>query len=193
MTTNQVVGSSNLPQRAKFRSEPIILDAVRVGFMPLKVWFKIVFLSMSLAMVILVIVWLRQGHLPAFWTSLGLDSNRFNWCEERVKSLYIFDLKARLYEAQGVWYWEQERENRTLDYLRVEKWFAGYCQVDSKTVEVVSPDQKSRVVFEAEFLNGDHLILHKKGDYFEIRGQFFQSEALRRGLKELLAFGSKME
>ena len=161
--------------------------------MPLRVWFKLVFLFASLGVTIFAIVWLKQDHLSAFWTSLGLNSSRFNWCEERVKSLYVFDSKARLYEDGGVWHWKQKNENRTLDYLRVEKWFARYCQVEADIIDVVNPDQKSRFVFEVEFLNGDHLILHEKGDYFEIRGQFFQSEALRRGLKELLAFDAKME
>ncbi len=161
--------------------------------MPLRIWFKVVFLLMSLVVIIFAIVLLKQNHLSAFWTSLGFSSNRLNWCEERVKSLYVFNLEARLYETEGVWHWKQKNENWTLDYLRVEKWFARYCQVDADTVDFVDFNQESKVVFEVEFLNGDRLSLHERGNYFEIRGQLFQSETLRRGLKELLAFSPKME
>ena len=161
--------------------------------MPLKIWLKLIFLLTSLAITVLAIVWLKQNHLSAFWTSLGFGSNRFNWCEERVKSLYVFNLEAKLYEFEGVWYWKENSEARVLDYLRVEKWFARYCQVDAKVIDFVNLDQKSRVFFEVEFLGGNRLVLYEKGDYFEIRGQFFQSEALRTGLKELLAFSSRIE
>lgn len=160
--------------------------------MPLKIWFKLILLSTSLTATLLAIFWLRQGHLSVFWTSLGLDSGSINWCEERVKSLYIFDLKAKIHEINRTWQWKQKNRNRTLDYLRVEKWFAGYCQVDANIV-TTAHSQKSRVIFEVEFINGDHLVLREKGDYFEIRNKVFRSKTLRRGLKELLAFGPEIE
>ena len=170
-------------------------------------WLQLTLLLSSLGITILGIHWLKQDHLPVFWTSLGLSPSHLNWCEQRVKSLYIFEsntsasesqntkismasrhLHAVLYESQGTWIWKQNETQRKLDYLRVEKWFAKFCQVDAKPMDnpVSTPKQ---TVFEAEFLNGKHLNLYKKGQGFEIRGQFFQSEALGQGLKELLTFG----
>ena len=173
-------------------------------------WLQLALLLSSLAITILGIHWLKQGHLPVFWTSLGLGPSYLNWCEQRVKSLYIFEANvnanesqstqismasrhlqvAVLYESQGTWIWKQNETERKLDYLRVEKWFAKFCQVDAKPMDnpLSTPKQ---TVFEAEFLNGKHLNLYKNGEGFEIRGRSFQSEALHQGLRELLAFGGE--
>lgn len=144
-------------------------------------------------MTIVAIFWLKQGHMKAFWTSLGFDSGtRINWCEERVSSLYLFDSEAKLFERDSQWLWQQNREH-PLVYLQVEKWFAKYCQLSITPVEA-KPTGPAKAYFEAAFINGNRLTLYAypTGE-FRFQDQIFNSETLRQSLKELLAFGPKIE
>ena len=183
-----------------------------IYFMPLRILFKLILLLISLTATLIAIYWLKQGHSSAFLTSLGFSSGQFNWCEERVKSLYLFDLKAKIQEVDGTWQWVKEDKKKTLDYLRIEKWFAKYCHIsldsDEEGAEVDSESslafsgkkglgirpsfrKVSKAVFEVEFINGNHLVLKQKKDYFKIGDRFFQSESFRKGLEELFALGSQ--
>lgn len=161
--------------------------------MSLKVLAKLVALLTALTATIVAIFWLKQGHMDAFWTSLGIDRSgtRMNWCQERVGQLMFYETKAKLVESKGQWLWDQG-EQKALDYLRVEKWFARYCQIP---VEAGSTQtMPGKPVFEAQFIDGTRLSLYSDGEKtFRIRDKVFQSETFQRALKELLAFGEKIE
>ena len=162
--------------------------------MPIKVLIKLVILLTALTACIVAIFWLKQGHMKSFWTSLGLErtGTRINWCDERVASLHMYDSGAKLVEKDGKWLWVQGDE-RTLDYLRVEKWFAKYCQVG---ITPLAPAEISELhpIFEAVFINGDRISLHQgQRGHFKMRDQVFKSETLQNALKELLAFDNKIE
>jgi len=161
--------------------------------MPTKVLIKFVALLTALAATVVAIFWLKQGHMSSFWTSLGVNSGaRVNWCEERVGTLYFYDSKAKLLEKDGKWLWVQGDE-KMLDYLRVEKWFAQYCQIPVNKVDSVKMEL-SQPVLEAQFINGERLSIYTDGKgNFGIRDRVFASETLRKALKELLAFGNKIE
>lgn len=163
--------------------------------MPLKLWLKLTLLTISLSATLIGMYWLKQGHMSSFWTSLGFhnQNQRINWCSERVGAIFLYDNKAKLYEEAGKWLWQQSNLNTPLDYLRVEKWFAQYCQVDIDKLENVEAESPI-AVFEAQFIDGDRLTLYSypNGD-FKMRDQVFKSETLRQALKELLAFANKME
>lgn len=162
--------------------------------MPIKIWLRVGLLAVALTMTIIAMTLLKQGHMSAFWTSLGFNptGQRINWCSERVGSIYLYENKAKLHEEGGKWLWEQTF-SVPLDYLRVEKWFAQYCQVDIQTV-TGSESGSAVPVFEAKFINGEHMTLYSyaNGD-FKMGDQVFKSETLRQALKELLAFATKME
>ena len=162
--------------------------------MSLKVAFKLVSLLTALTATVVAIYWLKQGHMNSFWTSLGLQEkgSRLNWCEERVDTLYFYNIEAKLTEKEGQWMWVTQK-SRPLDYMMVEKWFAKYCQVS-----VTQPETMQMIgftpIFEAKFINGERLTLQSNGkDLFQIRDQIFRSETLRKAVKELLAFGGKIE
>ena len=163
--------------------------------MPLKLSIRLALLIVSLIATIFAITWLKKGHMDAFWTSLGLENSaRLNWCEERISDLYFFETSGKLYEEKGLWLWQQDGGDRVLDYLRVEKWFAKYCQVDfSEDIEIASTG-KFRPVFEAQFIDGERLTLYiSESGLFKARDRVFASETLRQALKELLAFAPKMK
>ena len=163
--------------------------------MPTKTLAKLVALLTALTATILAIFWLDQGHMSSFWTSLGLNKGgtRINWCEERVSSLYFYGPQAKLVEKAGKWTWSQQFE-KELDYLRVEKWFAKYCQIPvDKKLDSQGP-QADQPLFEAQFIDGNRLSLYTDGqNTFRIRDKVFESETLRKAIKELLAFDQKME
>jgi hypothetical protein len=163
--------------------------------MPLKLILKLVLLFTSLCATIVAIIWLRSDHMEAFWTSLGIGGHRINWCEERVESLYLFESSQKLFEVKNQWMWmDSDGDSRTLDYLRVEKWFAQYCQVDFNEPEVAPADGPFQPVFEAQFIDGGRITLYQnQAGLFKARNQIFASETLRQAIKELLAFTPKME
>jgi hypothetical protein len=155
----------------------------------LKIAVKLSVLLTALFATLAGIYLLRQGHMDAFWTSLGMNrGNRLNWCEERVGTLYFYDSKAKLTEKAGKWMWVNGEEV-LLDYLEVEKWFAKYCQVPVDANPTMSKERLGQPVFEAQFINGQRLTLHSDGgSTFQIRDQVFRSETMRQALQELLAF-----
>ena len=162
--------------------------------MSLKVLTKLVALLTALTATVVAIYWLKAGHMNSFWTSLGIDRSgtRLSWCEERVGTLYFYDSKAKLMEKDGKWLWMGEVE-KELDYLRVEKWFAKYCLIPVDKMDVAKMEA-ANPVFEAQFIDGNRLSLHSNGeDIFKIRDQVFQSQAFRKALKELLAFGEEIQ
>ena len=114
------------------------------------------------------------GHMDAFWTSLGFENTaRRNWCEERVGQLYLFETSGKLYEEKNRWLWHQDGEDRLLDYLRVEKWFAKYCQVDFSEEIDSSMAVDFRPVFEAQFIDGGPI--DEKGLPIDCLGNFATS------------------
>jgi hypothetical protein len=158
----------------------------------MKIWIKLVALLTALSATIVAIFWLKQSHINSFWTSLGLGSEaRINWCSERVESLYFYDAKVKIYEHEAKWYLKSDSE-KELDYLRVEKWFARYCQIailrsDDK------PRDEAKADVEIQFINGERLTIFTFPDSnFRINKLIFKSETLRQGLKELLAFDSNL-
>ncbi len=151
----------------------------------------------ALTATIVAIFWLKQGHMDAFWTSLGVDRSgtRLNWCVERVDSIYFYETQEKLFEEEGRWLWKMKAGTQELDYLRVEKWFAKYCQIsiDEKLQTSENP-VRFTPVFEAQFIDGSRKTLSQtNSDLFKIDSHQFRSETLRKGIKELLAFGKKIE
>ncbi len=199
MTTNQVVGSSNLPQRAIFKG--ILPGAFKSGVpMTTKVAIKLAALLTALTFTICAIIWMKNGHMNAFWTSLGFETgDRISWCSERVQSMYHFESGSKLLEKDGKWLWQdKDKSEKELDYLRVEKWFARYCQVPfaeiSDSDEWESSNQKP--LFEVAFIDSDRSTIFGRSDegtVFKIQNREFQSETLRNGLQELLAFGDEIK
>lgn len=163
--------------------------------MPLKLSIRLILLITSLIATIFAITWLKKGHMEAFWTSLGFENTaRLNWCEERVGQLYLFETSGKLYEEKNRWLWQQKGEDRVLDYLRVEKWFAKYCQVDFSKETDPAGTENFRPIFEAQFIDGQRLTLYRsESGLFKARDRVFASETLRQALKELLAFAPKMK
>ncbi len=161
--------------------------------MSTKVLIKLVSLLTALTCTLVAIFWLNQGHMSQFWTSLGFKNQHLNWCEERVSSLYFYEQNAKLYEKSGEWFWQGQTEI-PLDYLRVEKWFAQYCQIPFEKVEAPLIATRGIPVFEALFLDNERLTLYTDTDgTFRFRDEFFKSETLRQAIKELLAFAPKIE
>ncbi len=160
--------------------------------MTLKVFTQLFALFSALTATIVAIYWLKQGHMDAFWTSLGISrsDSRINWCEERVDTLHFYETGSKLLEKDGKWMWVGNTE-KELDYLRVEKWFARYCQIPVDPITAPT-ESGAQAVFEAAFIDGGRLSLYEfPSGSFKVRDQVFNSETLRKGLKELLAFGEK--
>ncbi len=168
--------------------------------MSLKVAVKLAALLSALIFTIAAIIMLKQGHMESFWTSLGFSTGeRLNWCSERVQSVYHFDSGSKLLEKDGKWIWQDNSQaEQVLEYLQVEKWFARYCQVPFENVpstedqDIIAP----KALLEVVFVGGDRLTIFKTytgGASFLIRKHEFQSETLRKGLKELLAFGGEIQ
>jgi hypothetical protein len=163
--------------------------------MSAKVLVKLVALLTALTATVVAMFWLKQGHMDAFWTSLGVDRSgtRINWCEERVSQILVYESGSKLLEKDGKWIWANSEEN-VLDYLRIEKWFAKYCQVSVTIPEnyiMVAPNP----LVEVAFLDGNRLTIYEIGGagLYKIRDKIFQSESLKEGLKELLAFDKKVQ
>ncbi len=166
--------------------------------MSLKIATKLVILLTALSATVIAIFWLKQGHMDSFWTSLGVSRSgaRINWCTERVQSLYIYGSQEKLVEESGKWLWRSGSTRVELDYLRVEKWFAKYCQaeIDLPQVEDNVDNEGTSPLLEVIFVDGSRRTLFfRPPTGFEIGNQQFDSETLRKGIKELLAFGEKVE
>lgn len=160
--------------------------------MSLKILVKLVALMTALTATVVAIYWLKAGHMNAFWTSLGVDrsGSRLNWCDERVGTLYIYRGSSKLTEKDGQWFWIGETEKQ-LDYLRVEKWFARYCQIPVDEVAEQKQEQ-SEPIFEANFINGTRLSVYQyPSGHFLINQKVFKSKVFEKGLKELLDFGEE--
>ena len=189
-----MVGSSNLPQRATFKG--ISFKRAFKSGVPVnnyKVIAKLFILISALSITLLAITWLRQGHMDAFWTSLGIDRGgpRLNWCKERVESLYLYESKLTLIEKNAKWLWKGHEE-APLDYLKIEKWFAEYCQVPLD-VDMTVGQTPSQPVAEVVFIDGQRLSIFSNGaSGFKIQNDIFASEKFRQGLKELIDFGSNI-
>ena len=163
--------------------------------MNLKVMTKLVVLLTALTATIVAIFWLKQDHMNSFWSSLGVDNSgqRLNWCKERVSSVYFYDKQAKLLEKNGKWLWAKKEEQRELDYLRVEKWFAKYCLAKVEKLDVHA-DIIPSPLFEVQFIDGERLTIHQYPDGpFEIQNQVYKSDSLIEGVKELLAFDKQVE
>jgi hypothetical protein len=166
----------------------------------MKVALKLAALVTALTVTLVAIIWLKQGHMDAFWTSLGFQTgDRLSWCSERVRSVYHFQSGDKLLEKNGKWIWGFENgDEKVLDYLRVEKWFARYCQVP---FQEVGPEQKAKLqktepLFEVQFIDSNRLTIFTIPEIetgYSIGNRPFQSETLRNGLQEFLAFGGKMQ
>lgn len=165
--------------------------------MNLKVAIKLVALLSALTATIVAIFWLNQGHMDSFWTSLGVDrrGTRLNWCVERVDSLYLYESQEKLIEEDGQWLWQKGDQSQELDYLRVEKWFAKYCQIPiDEKLDASKNRSPFKPFLEARFIDGSRKTLSVAGSTsFRIDSHLFRSETLRKGIKELLAFGKKIE
>ena len=166
--------------------------------MSLKVSLKLAALLTALTFTIVAIFWLKQGHMGSFLTSLGFQSgDRINWCSERVKSIYHFESGAKLLEKEGKWIWRyKDKSEKELDYLRVEKWFARFCQVPFTEAPNTEAEDwvEATPLFEVEFLGSQRTTisdLHYTDHAFLIGKREFQSETLRKGFKELLDFGEE--
>ncbi len=167
--------------------------------MSMKVAVKLAALLTALTFTICAIFWLNQGHMDSFWTSLGFKSGqRLNWCSERVKSVYFFDDSSKLLEKERKWILVKDGEEKELDYLRVEKWFARYCQIPFEPLSDVDTREyvAAQPTLEVEFIDSQRLTistLPNEEAGFGIRSRRFKSETLRKGLKELLAFGGEIK
>ena len=138
-------------------------------------------------------VWMKQGHMDSFWTSLGLGHGgpRINWCEERVKNLHFYDTSFTLTEANNQWMLKGF-EDKPFNYLMIEKWFAKNCHAELDVDMTVSGRPDTPYV-EVEFINGERLSLYTNGESgFRIRDQIFSSEKLRQAFKELIDFGKNI-
>lgn len=162
--------------------------------MSLKVVLKLAALLTALTFSVAAIVLLKQGHMNTFWTSLGFPTgDRLNWCSERVHSIYHIPSGSKLLEKEGKWIWQYpDRGEKELDYLRVEKWFARYCQVPFEG-ESSDAGEKLPPLFEVVFVGEDRLNIFGADHEFSIRNREFSSETLRNGLQELLAFGDEIK
>ena len=158
-------------------------------------WFKLLTLTIALSVTVLSIYWLNQGHMVKTLSSIGFSNNGqiLNWCENRIQSLGIPSAQATLTEKAGRWVW-QTQDTTPLNYLSVEKWFAKYCQIPVKKVNFEDFNSPMTPILEVTFISGETATFYDLGEgRVQLQNNVFSSPALQQAMKELLAFGPKLE
>lgn len=117
-------------------------------------WFKALFMSLSLALVVGLIYKLKSAE--NFGDSLGLilygtsSENSVDWCHTRVDEIEVPG-KFRVFQEGLKWYREDFSKNQVaeLGFIPVEKWFSNHCRLEAQgkteglAAELGGPDEKT--------------------------------------------------
>lgn len=159
-----------------------------------KIWLKAFFLTLSLALVVVLIQKLRNTE--GFEESLGLvlygvdAKNQVDWCQTRVDEIEVPG-KFRVFQEGLKWYREDAQGvTYELGFIPVEKWFATHCRlkVEGKTeglaTELSGPDEAT--LARVGFVNGSDLIFKEIAQgIFTWDNVTFRSEELKPALEGL--------
>ena len=117
-----------------------------------------------------------------------------SWCRERVTRIELPTLpRVMIFEENHQWKARQgtPRETFELDYLRMERWLAKYCQVkvDKNHDSSQLLNAPLQPLLKVEFVDGVKKTLFRVGEhYLQLEGRVFSSLELEGGLKKLDAF-----
>ncbi len=157
----------------------------------LKLAFRIAIMMSALTACIIAMVYLRSNTGPKIFETMGfkpVSKNYLSWCQERVTEISTTGKdKVQINETKGKWLVSKDINHKEINYLKMEKWLAEYCQV--KIVHVEKQDffkQKLESLFRVKLKNEDKFTFFKVGeDKFQVRSLIFQSEELEKGFNEL--------
>ncbi|MCB0377538.1 MAG: hypothetical protein KDD33_03525 [Bdellovibrionales bacterium] len=159
-------------------------------------WFKLAALALAFSITLLCIYWLRDGHLSQALNSLGVQGQGqvLNWCDQRVHSLVYIPSGAKIMEDNSQWKWTiPGSESVLLDYLSIEKWFAKYCHLPAEPIREEATGMATPLL-EVEFITSERFVFYEmENGFIRARGQVFKAPTLREAIKELLAFGPKIQ
>lgn len=159
-------------------------------------WFKLATLALAFSITIVCIYWLRDGHISQALHSMGVGGQGqvLNWCDQRVRSMVHIPSGAKIMESDSKWKWfGYHTDEVLLDYLSIEKWLAKNCQLPATPVEN-QVGGAAVPLLEVEFITNERFVFYDLGDgLIRARGQVFKAPTLREAVKELLAFGPKIQ
>lgn len=158
------------------------------------IWFKALFMTLSLALVVGLIYKLKntEGLEESLGLMLyGIDSkNSVDWCTTRVDEIEVPG-KFRVFQEGLKWYKEEAKGSTVeLGFIPVEKWFANHCRlnVEGKTeglaTELSGPNQAT--LARIGFVDGSDLVFKEIAqDIFTWDNVTFRSEQLKTALEDL--------